>query len=91
MYGAFPFALVAFENDMRSALLALCEGYPPVTIGFPNKDPVRQSSVVSLNKTSCLTNSRVAFDLGRLIAHVTSLQWQDSILCDMDWNDDICI
>ena len=36
--------------ETLSALLALCEGDPPVTDGFPSQRPVMQSSDVSMKK-----------------------------------------
>ena len=52
--------------ETRSTLLALCEGNPSITGGFPNKGPVVQSF-------DCWTNTQVACDLRLHEAHVTSL------------------
>ena len=54
--------------------LPFCEGNPPVTGGFPHKEPVVRWPDVSfaVNLTSCWTNSQVVGDLGV----ETYLKWQ---------------
>ena len=57
--------------ETLSALLALCEGNPPVTEGIPWKGP--SNAVLLSLSTSSWTNSQVAGDSRRHDAYVTSL------------------
>ena len=58
-----------------SALLALCEGNPPVTVDSSSKGVVTRSFDASLMliRTNCWTNTQMAGDLGGRGTHVTSL------------------
>ena len=60
--------------ETLSALLALCEGNPPVTGGFPPQRP-RNAAVkfsLMLALANCWINRRIDGDLRRHEAHVTS-------------------
>ena len=59
------------RNETLSALQALCEGNPPITGVFPQKGTAMSSFNVYFFD-SCLTNSRVDWDLRRHDARATS-------------------
>ena len=62
--------------ETLSMLLALCEGNPPVTGGFPSQGARNTGFDVSLmwSQTNCWTNSHVTSDLRLYHPHITSLQ-----------------
>ena len=67
-----------FHHEKASSLLALCEGNPPVTGGFPS-----QRANNADHWTCCLTKIRVAGDLRHNAPHVKSvwcLQCYDCVL-----------
>ena len=59
------------QIEIFFALLALCEGNPPVTGGFPSQRPVTRSLFLYLvcTRTNGLANNRDAGDLRRHRAH----------------------
>ena len=67
-----------WRNKMNtfSALLALCEGNPPVTGGFPSQRPVTQSFDAFLSKQTVEQTNRDAGNLrcGRAHYNVTAMQ-----------------
>ena len=56
-------------NGNISALLAICEGNPPVTGGFPSQRPVTLSFDVFFDWTNDRTSNRDAGDLRRHRTH----------------------
>ena len=68
-----------FHDDVMmwnaSALLALCEGNPPVTGGFPSQRASNAGFDVFfvVSRKQLLTNSRIASNMRSLTAHSTSL------------------
>ena len=56
------------------ALLAICEGYPPIADGFPHERSVMRFDIsLLLARTNCWPNTRVPGGLKRHDAHVMSL------------------
>ena len=72
-----------WRHDMEtlSALLALYEGNPRVTGGFPSQNANDADLNVSFDVswTRCWTNSPMVGDLRRYNAHVTSLKWKRAV------------
>ena len=69
-----PFTHISWwrhQMEMCSALLALCEGNPPVTGGFPSQRPVTRIFYVffDLRGRNGWANNRDAADLSRHHAH----------------------
>ena len=60
-----------YQMETFSTLLALCEGNPPVTVGFPSQRPVTRNFYISLicAGTNSWANNRDAGDLRRYRAH----------------------
>ena len=73
-------------NDIEtlSGLMALCEGNPPVTKGFPSQwacDAEHRCCNLGLVWTSCLINRRVVGHPKRHLAYVKPLLWQEKCYC----------
>ena len=73
-------------NDIEtlSGLMALCEGNPPVTKGFPSQwacDAEHRCCISGLVWASCLINRRVVGHPKRHLAYVKSLLWLEKCYC----------
>ena len=80
-FGAMP--LWRFQMETFSALLALCEGNPPVTVGLPSQRPVMRSFDISV---SCAwTNGRASNrDTGDLRCH--RAHYDVTVMQDVYWS-----